>query len=390
MARLSEIFAEQWDRFWFSSDAVTRRGPHIRDSNSVQRVWNTFVLASVPSVLIGCWSLGRQVNLAIEALGAEAATGWRAALLQSLHVGLDADSVVGCCVLGLLYFVPVLLVALATGAVWDALFAMLRKRAPDEGLLYTAWFLALLLPPTAHPYQVALGMSFGLVIGKLIFGGSGRYLINPALLGIGFLLFSYPSLLFGEGAWVPVPGWENPTLLELVHDEGGLPVIASLDYHWLDLFIGDKPGTIGTVSPLGALIGALILLWTGAASWRVMAGSVIGLVAMVMLFNALTPANPLFTLTWYWHLVLGGFAFGAAFIATDPVTTPMTDAGRWGFGLLVGALTILVRVSNPSYYEGILFAIMLACLFSPLIDYFTVQRNIRRRAVRLLEPHHGD
>jgi Na+-transporting NADH:ubiquinone oxidoreductase subunit B len=160
-------------------------------------------------------------------------------------------------------------------------------------------------------------------------------------------------------------------------------------YDWWLLFMGDKPGTIGTVSPLGALLGALILVWTGVASWRIMVGAAVGLVATAVVFNVLTPANDLFSIPGHWQLVLGGFVFGSVFIATDPVTTPMTDAGRWGFGLLVGALTILVRVGNPAYYEGVMFAILLACLFSPLIDYVVVQRNIKRRMARLQESADG-
>ena len=389
MQKWLNIVGTQWGQFWWSSSAVTRLGPHIRDANSVQRVWNTFVFASLPAVLIGLWSLGHQANLALQALGPEAASGWRANWLLTLGLGLDPASLRDCFFHGLLYFLPVLLVALITASAWDALFALKRNRPPDPGLLYAAWFLALLMPPTAPLYQVALGMSFGIVVGKLIFGGSGRYLVNPALLGIGFLVFSYPALLFGEGAWVPVPGWDNPTVLELVTDEGGLPVVAAVGYDWQALFIGNKPGTVGTVSPLGALIGALILIWSGVASWRIMAGSAIGLALMVLVFNWLTPANPLFTIPWYWHFVLGGYVFATVFIATDPVTAPMTDAGRCGFGFLVGSLTALIRIGNPAYYEGILFAILLACLFSPLIDYFVVQRNIRRRRLRMQRSDHG-
>jgi Na+-transporting NADH:ubiquinone oxidoreductase subunit B len=304
-------------------------------------------------------------------------------------MGVDPDGIAESFIHGLLYFLPMFGVALVTGAFWDALFARLRGRAPDDGLLYVAWFLALLMPASAPLYQVALGMTFGMVVGKLIYGGSGRYLVNPALLGMGFLMFSYPALLLGQGAWVPVPGWDNPTVLELVTDEGGLPVVASVGYDWWLLFIGDKPGTIGTVSPLGALLGAMILVWTGVASWRIMVGAGVGLIATALVFNMLTPANDLSAIPGYWQLVLGGFMFGTVFIATDPVTTPMTDAGRWGFGLLVGGLTMLVRVGNPAYYEGVMFAILLACLFSPLIDYVVVQRNIKRRMARLREGADG-
>ncbi len=248
-----------------------------------------------------------------------------------------------------------------------------------------AWFLALMMPATVPMYQVALGMSFGIVIGKLIYGGSGRYLVNPALLGVAFLVFSYPALLFGQGAWVPVEGYDQPTVLELVTDEGGLKVVAAVDYGFWQLFLGDRPGAVGVVSTLGALLGAAFLVLTGMASWRVMLGSLFGLIAVSLLGNAVAPDHELFSIPWYWHLVLGGFVFGAVFIATDPVAGPMTDAGRWGYGLLVGGLTVLIRMANPAYYEGVMFAILLASMFSPLIDYVVTQMNIRRRRLRLQE-----
>jgi Na+-transporting NADH:ubiquinone oxidoreductase subunit B len=196
-------------------------------------------------------------------------------------------------------------------------------------------------------------------------------------------VFSYPSLLFGEGAWVPVTGYDQPSVLELVTDEGGLQVVAAVDYSYWQLFIGDRPGAVGAVSTLGAVIGAIFLVLTGMASWRVMLGAGAGLVAVSLISNSVAPGDGLFAVPWYWHLVLGGFAFGTVFIATDPVAGPMTNAGRWGFGLLVGALTMLIRLVNPSYYEGVMFAILLACMFSPLIDFAVIELNIRRRRLRL-------
>jgi Na+-transporting NADH:ubiquinone oxidoreductase subunit B len=228
-------------------------------------------------------------------------------------------------------------------------------------------------------------MSFGIVVGKLIYGGSGRYLVNPALLGLAFLVFSYPSLLFGEGAWVPVAGYDQPTVLELVMEEGGVKVIAAVDYSWGQLFIGDRPGATGVVSTLGAVLGAVFLIWTGVASWRVMAGALAGLIGTVLVFNAIDPSNLLFAMPWFWQIILGGFMFGVVFLATDPVAGPMTDPGRWGFGLLVGGLTAVIRVANPSYYEGVMFAILLASMFSPLIDFVVVELNIHRRRRRLME-----
>ena len=177
-------------------------------------------------------------------------------------------------------------------------------------------------------------------------------------------------------------GYDQPTVLELVTDEGGLPVVAAVDYSYWQLFLGDRPGSMGTVSTLGCLLGAVFLVWTGMASWRVMVGAVIGLALMTLIANGLDPDNVLFAIPFHWHFVFGAFFFGAVFQATDPVAGPMTDAGRWGFGLLVGSLTVIIRVANPSYYEGVMFAILLACMFSPLIDFLVTERNIKRRRLR--------
>jgi Na+-transporting NADH:ubiquinone oxidoreductase subunit B len=383
MRDFAQSFLVLTKRFLWSSHTVTRSAPFVRDANNVQRVWNYFVIASLPACLIGLWSLGHQTNMAISDFQLETLPGWRAGLLTGLGFGFDPLSVADCIAQGLAWFLPIFLVALLVGAFWEVLFATLRRRPLDEGLLVIAWFLALLLPATTPLYQVALGMSFGIVVGKLIYGGSGRYLVNPALLGLAFLVFSYHNVLFGEGAWVPVPGYDQPTVLELVNDEGGLPVIAAVDYDFLQLFFGDRPGSVGVVSTFGSLLGALFLVWSGMASWRIMLGALLGLVGMSLLCNFAAPENELFSIPWYWHAVLGGFAFCTVFLATDPVAGPMTDPGRWGFGLLVGSLTVLVRVANPSYYEGVMFAILLASVFAPLIDYLVVSRNIRRRRLRL-------
>jgi len=370
-------------RFVLSSHMVTRAPPHIRDANNVQRLWNYFVIASIPSWLIGLWSLGHQTNLAIADFALDPAPGWRAALLVKTGIGFDALDVMACVAHGALYFLPIFVVALVVGAFWESLFAAVRRKHVDEGLLYIAWFVALMMPASAPLYQVAHGMSFGIVIGKLIYGGSGRYLVNPAMFAIAFLVFSYSELMFGKGAWVPVAGYDQPTVLELVTEEGGLKVIAAVDYSWWQLFLGDRPGAVGVVSVLGAAIGAVFLILTGMASWRVIVGALLGLIGVSLLCNALAPDHLILSIPWYWHLVLGGFAFGAVFIATDPVTGAMTEPGRWGFGLLVGGLTVVIRLGNVSYYEAIIFAILLASLFSPLIDYVVVQRNIRRRRLRL-------
>ncbi len=371
------------DRFLWSSGTVTRVAPHIRDANNVQRLWNTFVFASIPAWLVGMWSLGHQTNIAIADFQIESVPGWRAWLLSQSGIGFDYHSVAGCIIHGMLYFFPVFLAALLTGTFWEALFATLRRKRVDEGLLATTWLFCLLLPATVPMYQVVLGMSFGIVVGKLIYGGSGRYLVSPALLGVAFLVFSYPSMMYAPGVWVPVAGYDQPTVLELVTDEGGVGVITSVGYDFWQIFLGDQPGSFGLSSPLAALFGGWFLVWTGMASWRIMLGAFIGMIGMVMICNAIAPNHELFSMPWYWHIVLGGFVFGVIFIATDPVTCPMTDPGRWGFGLFVGALTVLIRVGNPTYYEGVIFAILLASMCSPLIDFVVIERNIRRRKLRL-------
>lgn len=372
-------------RFILSSNTVTRAPPHIRDANSVQRLWNYFVVASLPAWLIGLWSVGHQTNLAIADFALQEVPGWRAWLLVKWGIGFDAFDTLACVAHGALYFLPIFVVALLVGAFWESLFAALRRKRVDEGLLYIAWFYALMMPATATMWQVAHGMALGIVVGKLIFGGSGRYLVNPALFGIGFLVFSYPDLMFGKGAWVPVAGYDQPTVLELIAEEGGLKVVAAVDYSYWQLFLGDRPGAFGVVSVLGALIGAVFLVWTGMASWRVMLGALGGLVAVSLLGNHFAPDHVLLSIPWHWHTVLGGFAFGAVFIATDPVAGPWTDPGRWGYGLLVGGLTVLMRLGKVSYHEAMIFAIILASLFSPLIDYVVAECNIRRRRLRLQE-----
>jgi len=372
------------DRFLYSTPATTSRAPHVSDANNVQRLLNNFVIATLPCWLIGLWNLGQQTRFAMLQTGMEAAPGWRGWVLSALGVGYDPSSVGACLLHGLLYFLPIFIVALLTGAFWESLFAHRRRRPVDEGLLSIAWLFAMILPATAPLYQVALGMTFGIVVGKGIFGGTGRYLVNPAILALAFLVFSYSNLIFGEGAWIPVPGYDEPTTIELAVEEGGVPGLAAVGYDWWRLFIGSQPGPLGVTSILGCLLGAIYLLVTGTASWRIMLGSFLGMIVTVLALNQLGPADdPMFAVPWYWHLVMGGWAFGTVFLATDPVAAAMTHPGRWGFGILVGSLTIIIRVTNPAYFEGVIFAILLASIFSPLFDFIVVERNIRRRRARL-------
>ena len=372
------------DGFLYSSPAVTSSAPYVRDAVNVQRLLNNVVVATLPCWIIGMWNLGQQTNFAMQQIALAAAPGWRGDFLAWLGVGYDPFNVGACFVHGLLYFLPVFAVALVTGAFWETVFAHQRRRPADDGLLSIAWLFTLIMPATAPLYQVALGMTFGVVVGKGIFGGSGRYLVNPAILGLAFVMFSYSSLIFGEGAWIPVPGFDEPTTIELVVEEGGVPALLSVGYTWWALFIGNQPGPMGISSILGCLLGAAYLIITGSASWRIMLGSLLGMIGTVLLFNTLGPADaPMFAVPWTWHFVIGGWAFGTVFLATDPVAAAATNPGRWAFGLTVGALTIVVRVTNPSYYEGVIFAILLASIFAPLFDFVVIERNIKRRRRRL-------
>lgn len=371
------------DRFCYASAGRNRSAPLVRDVVSVQGMANNLVIATLPCWLIGLWSLGHQSNLAMLSLELTQLPGWRGAILAGSGIGYDPQNIFGCIAHGLLYFLPVFFVALAVGSIWDAIFSEVRGRLVDEGLLAFAWLFTLILPAGTPLYQAGLGMTFGMVVGKHVFGGSGRYLVNPAVLGVIFLLFAYPDLVFGAGAWIPVPGFIAELPLQLA-GTGGMAALLDAGWTWRDLFIGQRPGAIGTGSVLGCIIGAAWLVWTDTASWRVMLGALLGIIATVLVFNGWAGnGNAVFGIPWAWHLVLGGLAFGVVFLATDPVACAMTNAGRWVYGALTGLLAIVIRVTNPSHGEGILFAILLASLFAPVIDFVVVELNIRRRRKRL-------
>lgn len=372
------------DRFFYSAGAATIAAPHVRDGNNVQRLLHTFIIATLPCWLIGLWNVGVQTNLELAELGLAGLSGWRGSIIGALGIGYDAGNPFACFFIGFLYFLPILLVTLAIAMFWDIVFSTVRRRPVDEGMLATVWLFALIMPANAPLLRVGLGITFGYVVGKLIYGGSGRYLVCPALLGYVFLLFAYPDLLFGESAWVPVPGVERTPALELAA-AGGVEAVLKAGYTPWELFLGARPGSIGATSVLGCLLGAVYLVFTGAASWRIMLGALLGMIATVALFNGIAGDDVVFQIPWTWHLIIGGFAFGVVFFATDPVTAAMTDPGRWVYGALVGLLTVVIRVTNPSYNEGVLFAVLLASLFSPVIDFVFVELNIRRRRRRLAE-----
>jgi Na+-transporting NADH:ubiquinone oxidoreductase subunit B len=241
---------------------------------------------------------------------------------------------------------------------------------------------ALTLPPAIPLWQVALGISFGVVIGKEVFGGTGKNVLNPALTGRAFLFFAYPGEISGDAVWTAVDGFSGATPLMLAA-AGGVDAIQAAGVTWWGAFFGTIQGSIGATSTLFVLAGAALLLYTGVASWRIMAGVLLGVVATALLFNTIgSDTNPAFALPWHWHVVLGGLAFGLVFMATDPVSASMTETGKWVYGALIGVLTVLIRVLNPAYPEGIMLAILFGNLCAPLIDWFVVRANVRRRARR--------
>lgn len=362
----------------------TVSAPHVRDASSIDRLLNRFIVATLPCWLIGMWSVGHQIAVGMQIAGIESLPGWRADLINGAGLPLDPSNVVSCWLHGFLYFLPIFISALIVGIFWEVVFAAGRKRPLDEGVLCFAWLFALIMPPTASLFHIVYGMTAAMVLGKAIFGGTGRYLVSPPILGICVLFLSYSDVLHGAEVWIPLAGYQEPTTLALAMLEGGVPALTAVDYSWLQLFIGNQPGPFGVTSALGCLLGAAYLILTGAGSWRIMAGSTIGMAGTVALIGLLAPPdNPILSIPWFWHAVLGGWAFGTVFLATDPTAAATTRTGRWIFGILVGVVTIVVRLTNPSYFEGVVFAILLASIFAPLCDHFVIERNIARRRARL-------
>ncbi|MED5500129.1 MAG: NADH:ubiquinone reductase (Na(+)-transporting) subunit B, partial [Pseudomonadota bacterium] len=334
-----------------------------------------------PAMFFGMYNAGLQANLAI-ADGFGAIAGWREAVTMALAGSHDPGSIWANFVLGATYFLPIYLVTFVVGGFWEVLFAVKRGHEVNEGFFVTSVLFALTLPATIPLWQVALGITFGVVIGKEIFGGTGKNFLNPALTGRAFLYFAYPAQISGDSVWVPADGYTGATALSNAALNGmeGL----HQQYSWWDAFFGFIQGSVGETSTLAILIGAAILLLTRIASWRIMAGVMIGMILTASLFNAIgSDSNPMFAMPWYWHLVLGGFAFGMVFMATDPVSASMTNNGKLIFGALIGVMTVLIRVVNPAFPEGIMLAILFANLFAPLIDHIFVQANIKRRQKRL-------
>lgn len=369
---------EAVDTILYSPATVTRTGSHVRDGIDLKRVMITVWLAAFPAMFYGMYNLGFQANTALAA-GAELA-GWRAALID-VFAGHDPGSIWDCLWYGAVYFVPIYLVTFVVGGFWEVVFATVRGHEINEGFFVTSILFALICPPSVPLWMVALGISFGVVIGKEIFGGTGKNFLNPALTGRAFLFFAYPAAMSGDAVWTAVDGFTGATALAVAAADGMAAVQAQMT--WMDAFIGREQGSVGEVSALAIFIGGVLLLVTRIASWRIVLGVMAGMVALSVLFNSVgSDTNPMFAMPWYWHLVLGGFAFGMIFMATDPVSAAMTDTGKFWFGVLIGVMVVLIRVVNPAFPEGMMLAILFANIFASLIDHLVVQANIRRRLAR--------
>ncbi len=384
--RLERLYPlwEAQDTILYTPGEVTRAAPHVRDALDMKRLMMVVVVALSGCIYMALYNTGYQVHLAI-AGGAAPLDVWQTDAMRSMGLPFAPENLWACLVHGALYFVPVLAVTFAVGGFWEVLFASVRGHEVNEGFLVTGMLLPLTLPATIPLWQVALGVTFGVVIGKEIFGGTGMNVLNPALTARAFLFFAYPAQMSGDAIWIAAgtspDGVSGATILAVASESGLAGVTGGLD-PW-QAFIGLMPGSMGETSALACLAGAFVLVATGIGSWRIMASVLVGTLGTALLLNTVgSVTNPYFEVTPLWHFLLGGWAFGTVYMATDPVSGPSTPTGHYFYGGLIGALVVLIRVVNPAYPEGMMLAILFMNLFAPLIDYLVVQANVRRRRAR--------
>ena len=371
---------EAVDTIFYSPGSTTKTTAHVRDGVDLKRIMITVWFCAFPAMLFGMWNIGFQANTIIAETGMAMTADWRLGLITAF-AGNDPASIWDNFWYGFMYFVPVYAVTFIVGGFWEVLFAMKRGHEVNEGFFVTSILFALICPPSIPLWQVALGITFGVVIGKEVFGGTGKNFLNPALTGRAFLFFAYPASMSGDAVWTAVDGYTGATALSVVASDGVAALQNSLT--WWDSFAGFETGSMGETSALAILLGGVVLLWTRIASWRIVTGVMLGMVALSSLLNLIgSDTNPMFAMPWYWHLTIGGFAFGMIFMATDPVSASMTNTGKWCYGALIGVMVVLIRVVNPAFPEGMMLAILFANLFSPVIDHFVVQANIKRRLAR--------
>lgn len=373
---------EMVDTIFYSPGHVTKTSSHVRDAVDMKRVMTTVWWCAFFPMFAGMYYAGLQANLAMDAMGVESLEGWRGVLLE-LVAGYDADSIWDCVVYGAMFYVPIYMVVFVVGGLWEVAIATIRGHEVNEGFFVTSILFSLIVPASLPLWQAALGISFGVVIGKEIFGGTGKNFLNPALTGRAFLFFAYPAEISGDAVWTAVDGFSGATPLGIAALQG-MEGVTTTGFTWMDAFLGKMQGSVGETSTLAIFMGGAILLITKIASWRIVAGVMLGMIATALMFNSLgSDTNPMFSMPWYWHLVLGGFAFGMVYMATDPVSAAMTDTGKWWYGALIGVMCVLIRVVNPAFPEGMMLAILFANLFAPLIDWQVVRSNVKRRLARV-------
>ena len=356
-SRLAPLY-EMVDTIFFVPGTVTSTAPHLRDAIDIKRSMFTVIVALMPALIFGIYNTGYQVSP-------------DAGFLQNMLTGGIA-------------IVPLILVSYIVGGLWELLFAVVRKHEVNEGFLVTGLLLPMTLPPDIPLWMVALGISFGVVIGKEVTGGTGYNVFNPALVARAFIFFAYPGEMSGDPVWSLADDLTAATPLAAASSIQGADaaaLVSGAGYSIWDMFLGLIPGSVGGTSTLAILSGAVVLIATRIANWRIMAGGVGGMVAAALLANALAPAsqNTMLSLSPLHHFVMGGFAFGIVFMATDPVSAAQTDQGRWIYGFLIGVLCVMIRVLNQAFVEGIMLSILLGNAFAPMIDYFVLRQNIAKR-----------
>ena len=369
LERLYPLF-EAKETFLLSPATVTAQGPHVRDALDMKRLMIIVVLAILPAFFFGTYNVGLQALLGL---------------------GLATDFV-SCMLKGLMATVPIVIVSYAVGGFWEVLFAVVRRHEINEGFLVTGLLFPLTLPPSIPLWMVAIGVSFGVVLGKEVFGGTGMNILNPALTARAFVFFAYPAAISGDKVWKAVnpaadklvDGFSGATPLLVAASSKGSEVVTAMTsagFTMKQAFLGTIPGSIGETSTLACLIGAYILILTGVGSWRIMVSCVVGALGMAAVMNGVAGPESagIMHLSGSWHLMLGGFMFGTVFMATDPVSASRTEKGKVVYGLLIGALAVLIRTVNPAYPEGMMLAILFLNVLAPLIDYTVMQGHFASR-----------
>lgn len=371
-----------------ASGRSTKGQVHVRDAIDVKRTMTLVGLCLLPAILFGLYNVGLQAQLAL-ASGLSTPDTWKLALFNALSGGLTAEtSVIGLFLYGLSFYLPIYLTALLTSLFWEVVFAKVRHQELHEGFFVTALLFTLILPVSIPLWLVVMGISFGVVIAKELFGGMGYNFLNPALAGLAFIYFAYPSEVTTVKQLVAVDGFSGATALAQAA-AGQLQFAdyawysAFSDPNWWNNFFGFTVGAIGETSTLAVLLGGMLLLITRLADWRIVVGVMLGMIATATLFNLIgSSTNQMMSMPWTWHLVTGGFAIAMMFMATDPVTTSYTRPGKFVYGALIGFMTVLIRVANPKMPEGVMLAILFANLWAPLFDYLVARANIKRRLKR--------